>query len=202
MRPPGAPPPSQGGDPFAILGLPGDASVADVRSAHRRLAKQHHPDLGGDADRMLGINAAVAAALEAIEARSPHAPQRTASDAERETNASPGPPAARVDVDGRRIVHDAASFTIEALPAEAFEALMVAAATIGEIVVDDPPYLLEVELLEPAACWCRLELAPDAGSSTIGLTVAGSESHPSPDVDLVRDAWVAELNALDWADLV
>lgn len=47
-------------DPYAVLGVPRDASPLQVARAHRRLAKRYHPDLGaeGDADRMRRINEA------------------------------------------------------------------------------------------------------------------------------------------------
>ena len=41
------------------------------------------------------------------------------------------------------------SFTIDLLPVEAFEALLVVTSWIGEVLVDDPPYVLEVHLTEP-----------------------------------------------------
>lgn len=187
-------------DPFDLLGLPPSASASEVRAARRRLAKDHHPDLGGDAGRMRQVNAAVAAALAAIDARTA-APVSSSSPVPPRDTASPGPPPAHRGSDGRPFVRDQASFTIEALPAEAFEALVVVASWIGEVLVDDPPYLLEVHLREPADWWCRLELLPDAGSSTVSLTVAPVEVGPTPDVDAVRDVWVAELNRLDWSDL-
>lgn len=45
-------------DPYAILGVPRDASPLQVARAHRRLAKRFHPDVhgGGDAERMRHIN--------------------------------------------------------------------------------------------------------------------------------------------------
>jgi curved DNA-binding protein CbpA len=52
-------------DPYAVLGVPRDATPLQVARAHRRLAKRHHPDLheGADAvseaaDRMRRINEA------------------------------------------------------------------------------------------------------------------------------------------------
>jgi len=93
------------------------------------------------------------------------------------------------------MVRDDASFTVDALPVEAYEALLVVTSWIGEVLVDDPPYALEVFLEEPEPCWCRLDLVPDAGGSTVSLTVAGVEG-PAPDVDAVRDVWVANLNHL------
>jgi hypothetical protein len=109
---------------------------------------------------------------------------------------------------------------IEALPAEAFEALLVVTSWIGEVLVDEPPYLLDVHLAPPYDCWCRLELVPDAGSSTVSLTVAGVDRADPvggvddvegderddvvdgasvPDVELIRDLWVRELNRLGGA---
>jgi hypothetical protein len=94
------------------------------------------------------------------------------------------------------LAHDVASFTIEALPVEAFEALLIVSGWLGEVVVDEPPYQLDVVLGEPFECWCRLDLVPDAGASTVALTLASIDGRPVPDLDAVRDAWVASLNAL------
>lgn len=113
---------------------------------------------------------------------------------------APEPATRRVPPVGRRplrgLQHDAPSFTIDVLPVEAFEALLVVTSWIGEVLVDDPPYVLEVFLHEPSPCWCRLDLVPDAGASTVSLTVAGVDSDDVPDIDAVRDVWVANLNAL------
>ena len=49
-------------DPYAVLGIPRDASPLQVARAHRRLAKRHHPDLHEGAveaaERMRRINEA------------------------------------------------------------------------------------------------------------------------------------------------
>jgi curved DNA-binding protein CbpA len=51
-------------DPYAVLGVPRDATPLQVARAHRRLAKRHHPDLheGGEAataaEQMRRINEA------------------------------------------------------------------------------------------------------------------------------------------------
>jgi curved DNA-binding protein CbpA len=49
-------------DPYAVLGVPRDASALQVARAHRRLAKRHHPDLhegaAEAAERMRRINEA------------------------------------------------------------------------------------------------------------------------------------------------
>jgi hypothetical protein len=88
------------------------------------------------------------------------------------------------------------SFTIDVLPVEAFEALLVVTSWMGDVLVDEPPYLLETLLHDPALCWCRLDLVPDAGATTVSLTVAGVDGEPTPDPEAVRDEWVANLNRL------
>ena len=181
-------------DPFAVLGLRAGATAAEVFAARRRLAKSLHPDVGGDADRMRRVNAAVSSALRRIGGDA-------AATAPGPPTAAPTPPQQRDTTWPGRFVNDAASFTIEALPAEAFEALLVVTSWIGELLVDDPPYALEVLLQEPAPCWCRLDLVPDAGATTVGLTLASIEGESLPHIDLVRDTWVADLNRLDWDDL-
>ena len=98
------------------------------------------------------------------------------------------------------MAHDVASFTIEALPAEAFEALLIVGSWLGEVIADEPPYQLDVVLGEPFGCWCRLDLVPDAGASTVAVTLASLDGRPVPDLDAVRDAWVADLNTLGRPD--
>jgi len=50
---------SSGGDPHRVLGVPRDASEAEIKRAYRALAKRHHPDAGqGSVVRFLEIQAA------------------------------------------------------------------------------------------------------------------------------------------------
>jgi curved DNA-binding protein CbpA len=48
------------GDAYVVLGISPDADDQVVASAHRRLARRHHPDVAGDVatGRMIRINAA------------------------------------------------------------------------------------------------------------------------------------------------
>jgi hypothetical protein len=206
---PGPQPPR---DPFEVLGVDPTAGEEELRAARRRLAKDLHPDrAGGDATRMRELNLAFDAALAAVQA-APWAPAGTAPPRPAPTSRRPASPPPRppsppgrrpsgTRPDGARRsgshhAHDVASFTIEALPAEAFEALLVASSWLGELIDDDPPYRLDVDLGEPFDCWCRLDLVPDAGASTVGVTLASRDGRPVPDLDSVRDTWVATLNTL------
>lgn len=177
-------------DPLAALGLGPAASAEDIQSARRRLAKSHHPDRGGDPARMRAINEAADAALSALDRRAPERPESRPHE-------RTAPPRGST-ADAMAIARDVPSFTVEALPVETFEAMLVVASWLGEVLDDDPPYRLDTYLYEPFDCWCRLEVVPDAGASTVSLAVAGLDGSPTPDVLAVRDAWVANLNALDW----
>jgi hypothetical protein len=42
-------------DPFAALGLSPDATLAEARERFHQLALEHHPDRGGDAERMRSL---------------------------------------------------------------------------------------------------------------------------------------------------
>ena len=188
-------------DPFATLGLGRDATCDDVRAARRRLAKAHHPDQGGDPTRMQIINEAADAALLAVSSpdqKSDEASEEASDgliDGLSDTGASRTHPA---DGATSGVARDAPSFTVEALPVETFEAMLVVASWLGEVLDDDPPYRLDTYLHEPFDCWCRLDVVPDAGASTVSLAVAGIDGAATPDVIAVRDAWVANLNAVDW----
>lgn len=178
-------------DPFAALGLGPDATEDEIREARNRLAKRQHPDVGGSLDAMQRINEAAAAALAATSQRA----------AERAAARAPAPPPTRTAAEGERrsmVRRDHPSFTIEALPAEAFEALLIAASVLGQVADDDPPYRLDVDLDGRSETWCRLDVVPDGGGSTVSLTIATSRVDVS--VTDVRDQFVAELNQLDWGD--
>lgn len=45
---------------YQTLGLPDLSSLHDIRRAYRKLALQHHPDRGGDTEKMQEINAVYA----------------------------------------------------------------------------------------------------------------------------------------------
>ena len=174
-------------DPYELLGVEPTASLAQLTSARRRRALVLHPDHGGDAAAMQALNGAYDEAVSRLSALPPSvvAPSPASPTAANGHRRSP-----------RGVQHDAASFTIDVLPVDAYEALLVVTSWMGEVLVDEPPYLLEVFLNDPSPCWCRLNLVPDAGATTVSLIVAALEGDPAPDIDAVRDEWVANLNRL------
>lgn len=167
-------------DPWALLGLDSTATEDDVRDARRRLAKAAHPDLGGSHAAMQEVNAAADQALAAL---------RGGSRPTRQRSAWRGAPAV-----------DHPSFTVEALPVDAFEGLLLVASELGTIIDDDQPYRLEFSLEGDVRGWCEVTLVPDAGATTASVVVTAEPGYPRPPVEQVRDLLVEGLNRLDWAD--
>lgn len=177
-------------DAFARLGLTPGSTAADVRAARRRLAKAHHPDAGGDAATMRSINEAAAAALALIDDATRQAPGSEPRPSRTHgRNAEP-------DIDASAsTTRDTPSFVVDALPVETFELLLVATTWLGEVVDDDPPYRLDTLLAAPSASWCRLDVVPDAGSSTVSITLGRlDDDTPLPAIESVRDAWIDAIN--------
>lgn len=56
-----------------LLGLADDASLADIRDAHRRLIARVHPDAGGSTELANRVNAARDALVEDLNRRTPRA---------------------------------------------------------------------------------------------------------------------------------
>ncbi|MGE0877543.1 MAG: J domain-containing protein [Acidimicrobiia bacterium] len=187
-------------DPFAVFDLTSSATLDELRAARRRLAKLVHPDhVGGDAERMQTVNRAFDLAVKQLRARPRTAGGVSGSPGPSSpTPPTPAPPRPRQPPrSGRWIDVDEPSFTIDVLPAEAFEALSIVTAWHGEVIDDDPPYVLDVLLWPPFDCVCRLTLMPEAGGSMVSLTVAAIDrGQPPPSAESVRDLYVAGLNSL------
>ncbi len=165
-------------DPYEVLGVPPDATWAEVCSARRRLAKAWHPDCsgpGGDDDggrRMALVNRA----FEEVRA----------------ARARAGVPAASLPVS---VAQDGAgmAFSLGALPVDAFEVLLMVAVDLGDVMHLDEPYLLGVLVDHPGPCQCVFELAPEAGGTLVTLDVAPRAFGDCPPAAAVRDAFVDEI---------
>jgi len=174
---------------YVILGVSRDATRDDIVAARRRLARALHPDAGGSHVEMARVNEAFRVLLAVRAERSTGKVSLT--DDVDNSNV--------VDVDSLRhrsgrVFRDVPSFVVNALPVEAFEVLLVAAASLGEVVDEDPPYLLEVLVRDPGPLWCRFELFPDAGSTTVILSCDVEPGYRVYSVEEIRDLWIATIN--------
>lgn len=168
---------------FDVLGVPHDATEAVIRSAWRTLAAQHHPDVGGQHETMLQINAALETVLRLL---------RTAPD-DMVEQITVKPQRTRVSV----ALRDMSSFTISSLPVEAWHLLEIAAAHCGQVIDEEPPYLMEFYLHDAPFegvqdSWCRCELAPEAGGTTVHLSLVNAPR--SFGVEDLRDFLVDTIN--------
>lgn len=178
-----------------LLELPPSATEREVVEARRRLAKRLHPDVGGSEEQMQRLNDAVAIVMRSLvgQRRGP-GPSKTSADPTAPPARTPRPTGRPVP---RRARTDHPSFTIDVLPAHAAVGLRAAAVDMGRIVDEEWYPDLDVVLSAPP-CWCRLSLVPEGASTAVTLTVAPVGRQPPPDLDDVRDVWVAALNQLDW----
>lgn len=195
----------------SILGVSIDASHDEIIAARRRLARSSHPDRGGSHNEMVRLNEACRVLL-ALRARDVlvHGPQDRSAPVQGAP--APGAPhtnAAGGDSEDRRRsrdevtklgFRDAPSFVINSLPVDAFQILLVAASNLGEVVDEDEPYLLEVLIRDPGPLWCRFELFPDAGSTTVIMSCDVEVGYRMYSVEEIRDLWIATINSTSMSD--
>lgn len=182
-------------DPFAVLGISAGSTQQEIRMAWRQLAKKCHPDAGGDAQKMIRLNEALARALdESIDfVSSAHAHSHTDS---------PPRPGNTAEEKTHRVRHDVSSFTFNVLPVESFELLEIVANSSGSVIESDCPYLVEFSLENfgdafSLSDWCRCELVPEAGGTMVHLTVGGPATSTYLDVEVIRDELIRCINAID-----
>jgi hypothetical protein len=171
---------------YQLLGVTRSSTVSEIVAARRVLAREFHPDRGGDPQHMALINLAFDAIIASHGKEAPQ--QITVTTA----NVSPADALAPETISGFSVDHP--SFTINALPVVAYEVLLLAARVLGDVSSDEPPYLLEVQLEDPPMTWCRLEIVPDAGSSTISFVV-----DKEIDAQQIRDLWVTTINEIGFS---
>lgn len=170
-------------DPFLLLAVDRAASAEEIRRAWRARARTEHPDVGGSDLAMQELNDALRRALELCAEKNSTYIKMPAVWMRRE--------------------RDVSSFTVDVLPAECFEALLMVAGISGAISHEEPPYQLEFSLHDSGVVgalhgWCRCELVPEAGATTVSLLVGTDKSSLGISVEEVRDYLVANLNAIEW----
>lgn len=161
---------------YKLFGLTQTASIDEIIQARRFLALEFHPDRGGSDEHMALVN------LAFDEIMTWHRQQQ------------PQPLQVLIPKGPLAIDFDRPSFVINALPVIAFELLLLAGRIIGDVALDDPPYLLEVQIEDPILTWCRLEVLPEAGSSSVSLTVDGLTN-----ALYIRDLWIRTINEIGFA---
>lgn len=159
-------------------------------TARNILAREFHPDLGGNDRHMALVNEAYEYIIEKRRRILSNLPISADS-----ASAGFAQSCATIYKRHEHLASDFPSFTVNALPVVAFEVLLLAAQIIGNVVTNDPPYVLEVLIEDPPMTMCHLEIMPDAGSSTVGFVIDSFESS-NVDVTAVRDLWVTTINEI------
>ena len=166
-----------------MLSVERGASADEIRRAWRERARTVHPDVGGTDAAMQELNEALHSALAYVDVVSI-------------ATVSSSPLLVRRE-------RDVSSFTVDGRPAECFEALLIGAGISGAISHEEPPYQLEFSLHDSDVTgalngWCRCDLVPEAGATTVSLLVGTETSAEGISVEEVRDYLVANLNAIEW----
>lgn len=180
-------------DAFVVLGIEPTSNREVIRTAWRTLAKTSHPDVGGSQEKMKVLNTALREALTYAETKQS---LMTSSDASRETQTSAH--AIRHEFGrSQRVRHDISSFTIDVLPVESFELLLITGSTLGEVIDEDCPYMIEFTLgnmdgSDHATSWCRCDLVPESGGTMVHLSVGGTTFS----IETVRDEIVNCINEI------
>ena len=174
---------------FSLLAVEPGSSVEEIRKAWRQQSVLFHPDTGGTNEAMIALNNALEIALE----WSP----------EQDIEASIDGDLKKASSAVHRLRRDVSSFTVNVLPVECWHGLEIVAALCGPIIQDDPPYLLEFLLHDTSLPhslhgWCRCECVPEAGGTTVHLTVGSAHENEMPNIDEVRDYLVEQLNHIEW----
>ena len=176
---------------FLLLDVQPGSSVDEIRKAWRQQSVLFHPDTGGSNEAMIALNKALEIALE----WNPLQDSEISIQAEIKKASSAN----------FRLRRDVSSFTVNVLPVECWQGLEIVAALCGPTIQVDPPYLLEFLLHDtslPGSLhgWCRCECVPEAGGTTVHLTVGSAQENDIPNIDDVRDYLVEHLNHIEWQD--
>ena len=85
------------------------------------------------------------------------------------------------------------SFSVDVLPVEACEMLVVVCRILGEVLAVEEPYRIEAYVEVPSPCFCALDLVPEAGGTLVTVEVQPADADAGPSPEAVRDALMDEL---------
>jgi hypothetical protein len=184
-------------DPFVTLGISADSSVDVIKDAWREKARVCHPDVGGTHEAMQQLNEALRLALLEVTSTA----KSGMSSSGKRTSSGDKISSDVKTVDTHRLSRDVSSFTIDCLPVEAFEALLIASSWHGDVAIDESPYVLEMVVRDPFACWVRFDIVPEAGASMVSITVSAISGQRRVSAEEVRDLFVESVNQINWEEL-
>jgi curved DNA-binding protein CbpA len=167
-----------------VLGLEAGSPWPEVRARWLTLVKELHPDHHGDpvaARRLAEVNAAYASLLRADPGVADTPDQR---DRRAPPDRSPGRGGddGAADPDGPDGGLSTAAFAVSEFRPVVFDALMLAAADVGDVTDADEPFSLDLFVEGPPTGFCHVELVPEAGGS---LVTVDSEHVDAGDVSAI-----------------
>ena len=190
-----------------LLGLDETATPEAIAARRREIAGHAHPDRGGTHEEMSVVNRAIDLLLQwRLDPSRFVGSRRDGDSVTNATGATKTTGATGATEPGRHagLRVDRPSFVVEALPVVAHEALLLAAGVLGRVCDDDPPYVIETSIsvdestpglvaFDRTEVWCRLELVPDAGSTTVSIIA-------DIDPELLVGLWCDAVNELGLPD--
>jgi hypothetical protein len=175
----------------ALLGVPRDASVRQVRAAYRQRIRERHPDRAGP-----GATLDAARIIEAYRTLSDPRPVTTPSAPAPASPAAPAPPApvASRPTDGRVTLVDDDTVAFSFPADEVFVLLVEVADEIGDVTYVDPDAgLLEVLVTPVGSGPWSVVLSLQGRSDQVEAfctveALDGSEARPAAVVNLLLDS--------------
>jgi len=183
-----------------VLGLGSGAAMTDVRSAYRRLVRQHHPDVAGAAETAQAARLTEAYALLRRAAHQTGSDTITVTDVQPVPAPPPPPPPTRSAYDDAIDAELAAGDTIVlwAPLNEAFAALFEATSRIGHTAYFDRQLgILEtiVRFEGGPSCSFLITLQGRSNGTEAFCTLESIEAAPTPPIKVVVDALIEQLTS-------
>lgn len=173
---------------MATLRVSSSFNETDLRRAKRALLFESHPDHAGrtESDTKTSIDEVLASYDFLMSVLADKSNSQLLKDLITSSSSE------------HQYARDLPSFTVNALPVDAYHLLFVAAHELGEVVEEEEPYFMVVRMSHPTEYWCEIDVVPDAGASTVSLSATRCDNATGALVDIiaVRDLWVHTINGL------